>query len=174
MSFAIPDPGGLLHKVLGVPSGQPLLYNPEGALPLGTLNQFDPNQVQREMLGGFLNPVARAAVEFPTGYRLRFASNAAPVAKAPGFIAALHNLGVPIPGYTDQKKDYATGNLVPGYSAKMELLGGLLPAYSQGGRLTSLDPTRQAQAALSILGGLSLTPYDRAQLLANIQKFANR
>lgn len=177
LSFAIPDPGGLLHGILGASGDIPLTYNPEGVAPFGVLNQFDPHQLQRETIGQFVNPLARAVAEYPTGYRFRYASEAAPVARAPGYVSVLERLGVPIPWadyHEASKKDYASQQMVPGYSPKLDEILNLLPIAQQAGRLSAFDETRRGGALLSILGGLSLSPYDRQQLLANIQRFAHR
>lgn len=169
--MAIPDPGGLLHRLLSVPAGQPLTYNPERVSPWGSLNVLDPRHVQAEGISNLLNSLVLSPAEAATNYRTFYGGTAPKRAVASPLIQALHDIGVPIPGY-GPKGVAATGQTVPGYSSNFDRILSMLPLFGQQARLSNVDdPQKFAQSLLSFTTGLPLSSYNRQQLLANAQKY---
>lgn len=170
-SFGLPDPGGLLHRILGMPADQPILWNPERVGPWGTLNTLDPTNWQQTIASNFPNPLIKTPVEVATGHRFYYAGNAPRRAVAPALIQALHRAGIPIPDY-GTKTVAALGRDVPGYSAALDAYLQMLPVYGQAGRIGNVDdPQRMRASIASFLAGLPVTAYNRAQLAAQAQKY---
>jgi hypothetical protein len=169
-SFGIPDPGGILHHLLGMPADQPILWNPERVSPWGTLNAIDPNQLQRGPAANLLNPFVGAAIQAPTQHRFYYAGSAPRRAVAPPIISALHDLGLPIPDY-GPKTSQALGRDVPGYSSSLDEILRLFPPFSFSAGFNPEDPEGLRRAAASYFAGLPLQSYDRAALAARAQRY---
>jgi hypothetical protein len=171
MSFAVPVPNAIRNALGGGP-GTPLTFNPEGVTAMSTLNQFDPNQIQREMTG-FLNPAVKTAIELGTGHRFFYAGNAPKKSKATEPVILAHHL---LGGLADSVLGYGpTGSGAPGYSPTADELLRLLPAYGRLAGVTNMSsPGRLPQGILSYLTGVRLTPYNREQAIAAAQKYGGR
>lgn len=169
-AFGIPDPGGILHRILGMPADQPIIWNPQGISPWGSLNSLDPTQIQRGPVSNLLNPFVKTAAELGTGHRFFYAGNAPQRSVAPPLIGALHSLGIPIPNF-GPKLSQAVGHDVGGYSSTLDELLRNLPAFSMAAGINPEDPEGMRRSLASYLGGLPLQSYDRAQLIANAQKY---
>jgi len=169
-SFGIPDPGGFLHHLLGMPADQPILWNPERISPWGTLNTLDPTQVQRTLLSNLVNPFVGAAWQVPTGHRFFYAGSAPRRAVAPPIINALHSLGLPIPDF-GPKMSQALGHDVPGFSSTADEIARLFPPYSFAAGINPEDPEGMRRSLASYLAGLPLQSYDRAALAARAQRY---
>lgn len=172
-SFALPIPDRV-KSLLGAPTDQPLLYNPESALPYGQLNQLDPRQLEHYALGGLLTPFVRAPVEYQTKHSFYTGNDFTKRVKAPAVIVGLNRLGVPTPGY-GPKKDTFTGRQVPGYSPRLDTILRLLPQYSQTAGLIPGGGTESSRLSRArYFGGLNLSPYDRARQLYYASKYGGR
>lgn len=169
-SFGVPDPGGLLHKILGMPQDQPILWNPERTTPYGVVNSLDPLNWQQTAASNLPSPFLKTPIEAATGHRFYYAGNAPRRAVAPPFIQALERLGIPIPD-EGAKMSQALGREVPGYSAVTDQFLRMLPLFSQAASINPEDPQRMRTSLASLLGGLPLQSYDRAALMERAQKY---
>jgi hypothetical protein len=170
-SFALPLPGAVQSFIGGGP-GSPAIWNPEQVLPFGTLNQFDPNQIQREMTG-FLNPAVKTAIELGTNYRFFYGGSAPKKAKATEPVLLAHQL---LGGVADKLLGFGTTSAgKPGYSPTVDELLRLFPSYGKLAGVTDMSgPGRLATGIGSYLTGVRLTPYNRAEAIARAQKYAGR
>lgn len=173
-SFALPGIPDSVKKAIGAPSGQPLLYNPESVLPYGTLNQLNPKEIQKYVLGGMLSPFVRAPVELTTGHSFYAGRQFAKRVKAPAAISAAHAAGLPVAGF-GPKQDFYTKKMVAGYSPKLDTILRTFPAFSQTAGVIPGGGTESSRLSrVRYLSGLALSPYDKAKALYYAQQFGGK
>lgn len=186
-SFAAPVPK-LLSRLIGAPTDQPMLVNPERLFAAGSLNLLDPRvaRARQNVLGGLLNPFMRVPLEMAANKSFYLGTDLPSLARSTPAIDQIARV-VPIPsyvpagqpyGYTKAgapkiKRDFYTGQPVGGYSSYLDSILRLLPAYGQAASITPGGSSSAQLGAARFFFGVPVAPFDRAKALYRVQRFGN-
>ncbi len=171
-SFGVPAPRAV-KAAFGADPDEGLMFNPRITLRYADFEMLNP---QPEAIvrnwGGMVGPV-KAPVEALTGYstfqarQLRDGERV----RAPAAIEGLHRLGVPIPGY-GEKGDAFTGEKVPGYSARLNMLLSTFPPFQHSsGTVPGGGITDSNRRLAQFLTGLNLRPEDYQRAVFYAEKY---
>jgi hypothetical protein len=157
-----------------------LLLNPKGVMGYSMLNDIASIRGFRgteKFASSFLGPAPKFAMEFIPGRSMYFGRDFAKSGVKANAVEALLARATGGRGFNPDKEDAYTGEKVLGVNARLSYLMRLLPQVNQASAVATLIPGAQGTntsarlPAFRTLGGLPITPLDRAKRQWEIEKF---
>jgi hypothetical protein len=157
-----------------------LLLNPKGVMGYSMLNDIASIRGFRgteKFASSFLGPAPKFGMEFIPGRSMYFGRDFAKSGVKANAVEALLARATGGRGFNPDKEDAYTGEKVLGVNARLSYLMRLLPQVNQASAVATLIPGAQGTntsarlPAFRTLGGLPITPLDRAKRQWEIEKF---